>query len=92
VIRTFRHKGLRRLFEAGDASGINAQFVAKLTRQLTVLHSSTSPEDMDLPGYKLHPLKGERKGQWSVSVSANWRLVFAFEAGDAINVDLVDYH
>jgi proteic killer suppression protein len=92
VIRSFRHKGLRRFFEAGDSSGINAQFTAKLARQLTVLNSSASPEDMDLPGYKLHPLKGARKGEWAVWVSGNWRLVFAFDGADAVHVDLVDYH
>jgi proteic killer suppression protein len=92
VIRSFRHKGLRRFFEAGDSSGINAQFTAKLTRQLTVLNSGASPEDMDLPGYKMHPLKGARKGEWAVWVSGNWRLVFAFDGADAVHVDLVDYH
>jgi toxin HigB-1 len=92
MIKIFRHRGLRRFFEDGDASGINAQFVAKLRRQLTVLNGSASPNDMDLPGYRLHALKGERKGQWAVWVSGNWRLVFEFEAGDVINVDLVDYH
>jgi proteic killer suppression protein len=92
VIRSFRHKGLRRFFDAGDSSGINAQLAAKLTRQLTVLNSSASPEDMDLPGYKLHPLKGARKGEWAVWVSGNWRLVFAFDGADAVHVDLVDYH
>jgi len=92
VIRSFCHKGLRRFFEAGDSSGINAQFAAKLGRQLTVLNGSACAEDMDLPGYKLHPLKGERRGQWAVSVSGNWRLVFGFDGADAVDVDLVDYH
>jgi len=92
VIETFRHKGLRRFFEAGDTSGMNAQFVAKLRRQLTLLNGCASPEDMDVPGYRLHPLKGERKGQWAVWVSGNWRLVFEFDGAGVMNVDLVDYH
>jgi proteic killer suppression protein len=92
MIKSFRHKGLRRLFETGDTSGIRAEFSAKLVRQLTVLHASTGPDGMNLPGYRLHPLKGARKGQWSVWVSGNWRLVFAFEGEDAADVDLLDYH
>ena len=92
MIRTFRHKGLRRFFEAGDTSGINSQFAAKLRRQLTTLNGSSSPDDMNVPSYRLHQLKGDRKGQWAVWVSGNWRLVFEFEGSAAINVDLVDYH
>jgi proteic killer suppression protein len=91
VILSFRHRGLRRFFEAGDKSGIDAPFAVKLRRQLTVLDRSAVPEDMDIPGYRLHPLKGDRKGQWAVWVSGNRRLLFAFDAGDAIDVDLVDY-
>jgi proteic killer suppression protein len=92
MIRGFRHKQLRRFFESGDARGINAQFIAKLSRQLTLLDGSTGPEDMDVPGHKLHLLKGGRDGQWAVWVSATWRLVFAFDGGHATDVDLVDYH
>ena len=92
MIRTFRHKGLQRFFETGNTSGINAQFAAKLRRQLTVLNGSNGPEDMDVPSYRLHQLKGARKGQWAVWVSGNWRLVFEFDGGHVIAVDLVDYH
>ena len=92
MIRSFRHKGLRRFFEAGDARGIDVQLSVKLGRQLTLLNESGTPEDMDLPGFKLHPLTGQRAGESAVWVSANWRLVFAFDGHDATDVDLVGYH
>ena len=92
MIRRFRHKGLERLFGTGAASGVSAQHVPKLRRILAQLHASQDPSGMDLPGFRLHPLKGERKGQWAVAVSGNWRVVFEFDGQDAINVDLVDYH
>lgn len=92
MITTFRHKGLRRFFEASDTSGINPQFAAKLRRQLTLLDGASSPDDMNAPGYRLHQLKGDRKGQWAVWVSGNWRLVFEFDGSSAVNVDLIDYH
>jgi proteic killer suppression protein len=92
MIKSFRHKGLRRFFEKGDLSGINAQFANKLARQLSVLNTSAAPDGMNLPAYRLHELQGDRKGQWAVWVSGNWRLIFAFHGADAIDVDLVDYH
>lgn len=92
MIKGFRHKGLRRFFEAGDLSGINAQYAAKLRRQLSVLNGSEAPEGMNLPGFRLHPLKGGRSHQWAVWVSGNWRLLFDFDGTDAVNVDLIDYH
>jgi proteic killer suppression protein len=92
MIRRFRHKGLERFFRDGDTSGINAQFAAKLRRQLTQLNASSGPAGMNLPGYKLHQLKGDRRGSWAVWVSGNWRLVFVFDGADASDVDLVDYH
>jgi proteic killer suppression protein len=92
VILSFKHKGLERLHRRGEARGLPAQFVAKLDRILDQLNASERPQDMDLPGYRLHPLKGSRKGQWSVWVSGNWRVVFAFAGSNVINVDLVDYH
>lgn len=92
MIKQFRHKGLERFFARGDASGINPQFAPKLRRMLTILNDSTSPQGMNLPGYRLHSLKGDRKGQWAIWVSGNWRLVFEFDGIDATNVDLVDYH
>ncbi len=92
MILRFRHKGLERLFEKGDASGVNAQHVRRLHTILTALNVATSSASMNLPGLQLHPLKGERKGQWAVSVSGNWRVIFAFEGQDATDVDLIDYH
>lgn len=92
MIRTFRHKGLRRLFEAGRSRGVSADLARRLIRQLDLLNRAASPRDMDLPGYRLHELKGARAGTWSVSVSGNWRLTFTFLEGDAFEVDLEDYH
>ena len=92
MIGEFRHKGLERFFQSGDTRGINAQHAARLRRLLTTLNASTGPAGMNLPGYRLHRLKGERKEQWAVSVSGNWRLVFEFEGENATDVDLVDYH
>jgi proteic killer suppression protein len=91
MIVRFRHKGLERLFTRGDSSGVNPQLAAKLRRMLA-LHRAADASGMDIPGYRLHPLKGDRDGQWSATVSANWRLVFEFEADNATNVDLIDYH
>jgi toxin HigB-1 len=92
MIGRFRHRGLERFFRSGDTSGINAQHAARLRRMLGTLNSSTGPAGMNVPGYRLHALRGERKGQWAVSVSGNWRLVFVFDGENATNVDLVDYH
>lgn len=92
MIRHFRHKGLERLFVEGSARGVSVQHVSRLKRILLALHRSRGPEGMSLPGFRLHPLKGERKGQWAVSVSGNWRVVFRFVGEDAVDVDLVDYH
>ena len=72
--------------------GINAQLAAWLRILLTALNTAEAPADMNLPGFRFHPLKGECRGQWAVSVSGNWRLVFAFDGTDATEVDLVDYH
>jgi len=77
---------------AGSTSGVNAQHAPKLRIILAALNTATSPANMNLPGLRLHPLKGERKGQWAVTVSGNWRMVFEFEDVNATNVDLVDYH
>jgi toxin HigB-1 len=92
MIRNFRHKGLERLFVEGSTKGVSAQHVPRLKRILLGLHRSRGPEGMSLPGFRLHPLKGERRGQWAVSVSGNWRVVFRFVGEDAVDVDLVDYH
>ena len=92
MIRTFKHRGLERFFTRGDYRGIPAQYAARLDRMLDRLDISIRPEDMHLPGYRFHPLKGNRKGHYAVSVSGNWRLTFRFEGKDAIHVNLEDYH
>jgi proteic killer suppression protein len=92
AIASFRHRGLKRLFEQGDRSRIRADQVAKIRRILNRLDAASSVGDVDAPGFRLHPLKGDLRGQWAVSVSGNWRIVFRFADGDALDVDLVDYH
>lgn len=92
AIRSFRNRSLKRLFERGDRSRIRPDQMAKIRRILNRLDAAASIADVDAPGFKLHPLKGELSGFWSVSVSANWRIVFRFETGDAFDVDLADYH
>ncbi len=88
----FTHKGLQRLYEKDDGRGVRPELVARIRRRLAFLADARTPREMDIPGYRLHPLKGNRQGQWSVHVSGNWRLVFRFEKGEALDVDLVDYH
>lgn len=92
MIRTFKHRGLERFFTRSDYRGIPAQYAPRLERMLDRLDTSLRPEDMNLPGYRFHALKGERKGAFAVSVSGNWRLTFRFEGQDATDVDLEDYH
>ena len=92
MIRGFRHKGLRKFFETGSKSGIQAQHVDRLRLVLAQLNAAAESRDMDLPGLDLHPLKGERKGTWAVSVSGNWRVTFRFLGKDADDVDYEDYH
>ena len=92
MIQGFRHKGLRRLFADDERKGIRPDLVEKIENILVVLNRARSPQDMNLPGFRLHPLRGDLKGYWSVTVRANWRIVFRFEDGDAHDVDLVDYH
>ena len=87
-----KHKGLRRLYERNDARSLHAAHVTRIRRILYMLRSARQPRDMDQPGFRLHPLRGEYQGHWSVAVSGNWRIVFRFEAGEAMGVDLVDYH
>jgi proteic killer suppression protein len=91
MIKTFRHKGLKRLFEQDNPSGVNAEHVGKLRNILATLHAVTIIAHMDLPGFRLHPLKGPLKSVWVVTVRANWRVIFRFD-GDAEDVDYVDYH
>lgn len=92
MIRSFRHKGLRRLFEDDEARGVRADHAEKLRRILARLHASGVVADMDLPGYRLHSLKGELKGFHAVTVQANWRVIFRFVDGEVHDVDYVDYH
>jgi proteic killer suppression protein len=92
MIQRFRHKGLKRLFEKGETKRIRADLLEKIENILFVLSRARKPEDMDLPGFHLHPLKGDMKGLWAVTVRANWRVTFRFEEGEACDVDLVDYH
>jgi proteic killer suppression protein len=92
MIRSFRHKGLKRLNDDDDPKGLNAGHVEKLRRVLAQLDVAKVPSDLDLPGYRLHPLKGDLKGFWAVTVQANWRVIFRFADGQAFDVDYVDYH
>ena len=92
MIVSFGHKGLKRLFEDGDGSGVNPQQKERIENILGLLDSAEKIEDMALPSFRLHPLTGKLKGFWSVTVRANWRIVFRFEEGDARGVDLIDYH
>jgi len=92
VIRTFRHKGLERLFTASIARGIPAAYRARIERMLDRLDASIRPGDMNVPGWQLHPLHGDRKGRWAVSVSGSLRLTFGFDGEDAVDIDLEDYH
>lgn len=92
MIRTFRHRGLKRLYQQGDVSRLRADQVNRITDVLAHLDQATKPADLDLPGYRIHPLKGDLKGFWSVTISGNWRIIFRFKDGDAFDVDLLDYH
>jgi toxin HigB-1 len=90
VIRSIRHRGLKCLYERADPS--DPRLRDKVQRVLTALEAAAAPEDMDLPGYVLHPLTGNLRGFWSVRVSGNWRVIFRIEGGHAHDVDLIDYH
>ena len=92
MIKSFRHRGLKALYKDGRAAKIAPGHVAKLARILTALDRSSGPEGMDLPGFRLHRLKGSMKGHYAVSVSGNWRVTFRFESGHAVEVDYLDYH
>jgi len=87
-----RHKGLRALHERDDSVRLPASLVPRLRRILFRLQEASHPRSADAPGFRLHPLKGDRTGEWSVRVSGNWRVVFRFENDEAVDVDLVDYH
>lgn len=92
MIRNFRHKGLKRLFEDGDRKGIRPDLLERIENILFVLNRAKTPDDMNLPGFRLHPLKGDLKGFWAVTARANWRIVFRIQGGATADVDLIDYH
>ena len=92
MITSFKHKGLELFFTKESYKGIPAQYGSRIERILDRLDASKEAEDMDLPGYKFHALKGDRKGEFAVSVSGNWRITYQFIGEDAVNVNLEDYH
>ena len=92
MIKTLKHKGLDRFFRTGDYRSIPARSMARIERMLDRLDACRVPSDMDLPGYGFHALKGDRVGQYSVTVTANWRITFGFDGEDAVDVNLEDYH
>lgn len=92
MIESFRHKGLKRFFETGSTAGVQANHAKRLRIQLAALGTAQVIGDMDLPGFGLYRLKGNRAGQWSISVSVNWRITFEFENGSAHIVNYEDYH
>ena len=92
MIKNFKHKGLRKLFEKGTISGVNANHLKRLRLILALFETAEMIEDMDLPGLYLHELKGNRKGTFALKVSGNWRVTFRLENGDAVDVNYEDYH
>ena len=92
MIRSIRHKGLKRLHEEDDPRGVIAEHAVKLCDVLARLDAARTVSDMDMPGFRLHPLKGREQGFWAVTVRANWRVIFRFADHDAFDVDYVDYH
>jgi len=92
MIRSFKHKGLERFYIRGTTAGIQVVHAKRLRLILSNLDQAESPDDMDLPGLRLHPLRGDKKGVWSVSVSGNWRVTFRFNGRDAEIVNYEDYH
>ena len=92
MIKSFKHKGLKKFYETGSKQGIQAQHTLKLRMQLAALDSARVLEDLDIPGYRFHELKGNRKGIWSISVSGNWRITFEFIDGNIFIVNYEDYH
>ena len=92
MIKSFKHKGLKGLYETGNKKGIRPEHFKRLRIILARLDASQAPEDMNLPGLRLHPLKGDLKEFWAVDVSGNWRVIFRFENNNAVDVDYDDYH
>lgn len=92
MIKSFKHKGLERLFVKGRASGVQGDYVPRITLMLDAIDAAEQVKELDLPGFRLHRLKGDKRNLWSMRVSANWRITFEFENGDAHILDLEDYH
>ena len=92
MIQSFRHKGLGKFFESGSAAGIQPHHAKRLRMLLAALDTAQSIDDMNVPGFRLHPLKGSERGRWSVWVNGNWRLTFEFRDGHAYVLDYEDYH
>jgi len=92
MITSIKHRGLRLLYERGDRSGVGANLRDRVERILLVLDQAETLEEMNIPGFRLHPLTGNRQGVWSIRVTGNWRITFSFAEGDVFDVDLEDYH
>ena len=92
MIKSFRHKGLARFFHTGSKAGIQPTHAVRLRLQLAKLDAATGPDDMNLPGWRLHSLAGDLAGHFAVTVNKNWRLTFTFDGEDAVVVDYHDYH
>jgi toxin HigB-1 len=93
MIKSFRHRGLQRYFETGDRRDLRADQIKRIRRVLAILDAAASVDTLEtLPGMRLHPLKGDLDGFWSISVTGNWRIIFRFDAGEMHDVDFVDYH
>ena len=92
TVKSFRHRGLKRFFEQGDRRKLRADQADRIAVALADLDDAQTPQDLDLPGYRLHPLKGDRKGFWSIWISGNRRIIFRLEGGEAYDVELIDYH
>ena len=92
MIKSFKHKGLERLFIKGTANGVQVDYAPRITLILDAIDAAEQVKELDLPGLRLHRLKGDKRNLWSVRVSANWRITFEFEDGDAYILDLEDYH
>jgi proteic killer suppression protein len=92
MILSFKHRGLKMLFQRSDRSLIGADLIHRIENILSTLDAANTPQALNLPGYRLHKLRGNRVGYWAVTVRANWRIIFRFQNGDAFDVDLVDYH
>lgn len=92
MIKSFKHKGLQNFYEKGNSSGVQAQYKQKIRMQLIALDTATVINDIDLPGFRLHPLKGNKEGLWSIEVNKNWRITFEFRTGDVYIVNYENYH